>query len=84
MVANVKLRIMQPNLQQDVKFNYAAKAEVMRKYLTLSDRASGPQSTGVRDATHPDLAGIGVSVFPDARSRRDGADRRAACRRARS
>ncbi len=51
MVADVKLRIMQPNLQQDVKFNYAAKAEVMRKYLTLSDRASGPQSTGVRDAS---------------------------------
>jgi len=50
MVANVKLRIMQPNLQQDVRFNYAAKAEVMQKYLALSDRASGPQSTGVRDA----------------------------------
>ena len=50
-VANVKLRIMQPNLQQDVKFNYAAKAEVMQKYLALSDRASGPQSTGVRDAS---------------------------------
>ena len=45
----VKLRIMQPNLQQDVKFNYSAKAEVMQKYLSLSDRASGPQSTGVRD-----------------------------------
>jgi apolipoprotein N-acyltransferase len=50
-VAKVKLRIMQPNLQQDVKFNYAAKAEVMHKYLALSDRASGPQSTGVRDAS---------------------------------
>ena len=50
-VANVKLRIMQPNLQQDARFNYAAKAEVMRKYLTLSDRPSGPQSTGVRDAS---------------------------------
>jgi apolipoprotein N-acyltransferase len=50
-VANVKLRIMQPNLQQDVKFNYSAKAEVMQKYLTLSDRATGPQSTGVRDAS---------------------------------
>jgi apolipoprotein N-acyltransferase len=50
-VANVKLRIMQPNLQQDVRFNYAAKAEVMQKYLTLSDRASGPRSTGVRDAS---------------------------------
>lgn len=46
---DVRLRIMQPNLQQDVKFNYSAKAEVMRKYLTLSDRASGPTATGVRD-----------------------------------
>jgi apolipoprotein N-acyltransferase len=51
MVADVKLRIMQPNLQQDVKFNYAAKADVMQKYLTLSDRAAGPSSTGVRDAS---------------------------------
>jgi apolipoprotein N-acyltransferase len=50
-VANVKLRIMQPNLPQDVRFNYAAKAEVMQKYLALSDRATGPQSTGVRDAS---------------------------------
>ena len=51
LVENVKLRLMQPNLQQDVKFNYAAKQEVMNKYISLSDRATGPQSTGVRDAT---------------------------------
>ena len=51
MVSHVKLRIMQPNLQQDVKFNYSAKQQVMQKYLALSDRASGPQSTGVRDAS---------------------------------
>ena len=50
-VADVKLRIMQPNLSQDARFNYAAKAEVMQKYLILSDRATGPQSTGVRDAS---------------------------------
>jgi apolipoprotein N-acyltransferase len=50
LVANVKLRIMQPNLSQDARFNYAAKADVMQKYLTLSDRATGPQATGVRDA----------------------------------
>ncbi|HEU4805431.1 MAG TPA: apolipoprotein N-acyltransferase, partial [Nitrobacter sp.] len=50
-VDNVKLRIMQPNLAQDVRFNYSAKAAVMQKYLTLSDRASGPHSTGIRDAT---------------------------------
>ena len=51
MVAKVKLRIMQPNLEQDAKFNYSAKAEVMHRYLTLSDRASGPDSNGVRDAS---------------------------------
>ena len=56
-VANVKLRIMQPNLQQDVRFNYSAKAEVMQKYLTLSDRASGPQSTGVRD--------VNILIWPE-------------------
>jgi apolipoprotein N-acyltransferase len=51
MVAGPRLRLMQPNLQQDAKFNYAAKAEVMKKYLALSDRASGPRATGVGDAT---------------------------------
>ncbi len=57
MRANVKLRIMQPDLQQDTKFNYAAKAEVMKKYLTLSDRASGPQSTGIRD--------VNILIWPE-------------------
>jgi apolipoprotein N-acyltransferase len=51
-VDGVRLRILQPNLQQDEKFNYAQKQQVMTRYLALSDRASGPQSTGVRDATH--------------------------------
>ena len=40
-----------PTCSRTCKFNYSAKAEVMQKYLTLSDRASGPQSTGVRDAS---------------------------------
>jgi apolipoprotein N-acyltransferase len=51
-VAGVKLRIMQPNLPQDAKFNYAARASVMARYLALSDRATGPGSSGVRDVTH--------------------------------
>ena len=38
-VDGVRLRIMQPNLQQDEKFNYAAKQQVMSRYLELSDRA---------------------------------------------
>jgi apolipoprotein N-acyltransferase len=50
-VDGVHLRIMQPNLQQDVRFNYAAKQQVMDRYLALSDRAAGPQALGVRDAT---------------------------------
>jgi apolipoprotein N-acyltransferase len=51
-VDGVRLRLMQPNLQQDEKFNPAAKAAVMARYLALSDRATGPQTTGVRDITH--------------------------------
>lgn len=51
-VSGVKLRIMQPALQQDQKFNYAAKDQIMAHYLRLSDRATGPQSQGVRDVTH--------------------------------
>jgi apolipoprotein N-acyltransferase len=51
-VDGVKLRIMQPNLQQDDKFNYSAKSKVMSRYLALSDRATGPGSSGVRDVTH--------------------------------
>ena len=51
-VDGVQLRIMQPNLQQDEKFNYSAKQQVMSRYLALSDRSTGPQSTGVRDVTH--------------------------------
>ena len=38
LVDGVHLRIMQPNLQQDVRFNYAAKQEVVDRYLALSAR----------------------------------------------
>ncbi len=51
LVDGVSLRIMQPNLPQDVRFNYAAKQQVMDRYIALSNRASGPQSLGARDAT---------------------------------
>jgi apolipoprotein N-acyltransferase len=50
-VDGVELRIMQPNLQQDVKFNYAAKQKVMDRYIALSERASGPQQPGAGEAT---------------------------------
>lgn len=51
-VNGVRLRIMQPNLQQDDKFNYSAKADVMSRYLRLSGRATSPASNGIRDVTH--------------------------------
>jgi apolipoprotein N-acyltransferase len=51
-VPGVKLRIMQPNLSQDEKFNYAARQQVLNHYFALSDRATGPDRTGVRDVTH--------------------------------
>ncbi len=51
-VDNVRLRIMQPNLPQDEKFNYAGRQKVMSHYLALSDRATGPDSAGLRDVTH--------------------------------
>jgi apolipoprotein N-acyltransferase len=51
-VDNVRLRIMQPNLQQDDKFRYSQKQAVMSRYIGLSERASGPQASGVADVTH--------------------------------
>jgi apolipoprotein N-acyltransferase len=50
-VAGVHLRIMQPNLQQDVRFNYAAKQQVLDRYIGLSARAAGPAGGG-GDVTH--------------------------------
>jgi apolipoprotein N-acyltransferase len=51
-VDGIRLRIMQPNLPQDEKFNYNAKQQVMNRYIALSNRATGPRSAGVGDATH--------------------------------
>jgi apolipoprotein N-acyltransferase len=45
-VDGVRLRIMQPNLQQDLKFNYSQKQQVMGRYLALS------QSAGIGEVTH--------------------------------
>jgi apolipoprotein N-acyltransferase len=49
-VDGVRLRIMQPNLQQDVKFNYSAKNEVMRRYIELSESVA-PSGGGLSDVT---------------------------------
>jgi apolipoprotein N-acyltransferase len=43
---------MQPNLQQDEKFDYAAKDRVMKHYLDLSRRVTGAAPRGIGDVTH--------------------------------
>ncbi|MET0606402.1 MAG: apolipoprotein N-acyltransferase, partial [Beijerinckiaceae bacterium] len=50
--ANVKLRIMHPNLPQDAKFGPENRDAIMRRYLSLSDRATSPETQGVASATH--------------------------------
>ena len=51
-VAGVRLRIMQPNLPQDEKFRADFKDQILDRYLSLSDRATSPTTSGVSDATH--------------------------------
>jgi apolipoprotein N-acyltransferase len=51
-VAGVKLRIVQPDMPQDSTFRASNKEAIMRRYLTLSDRATAPTSSGIADVTH--------------------------------
>jgi apolipoprotein N-acyltransferase len=52
LVDGVHLRIMQPNLQQDVRFNYSAKQEVMNRYIAFSNEASSSaQAQGMTGTT---------------------------------
>jgi len=50
-VENVRLRIMQPNLAQDAKFNPRNRDPIMRRYLTLS-ASTGRDGGTAADATH--------------------------------
>ena len=51
-VTGVKLRIMQPNLPQDAKFNPQNRDAIMRRYLTLSGRGLPDSSEGLDGVTH--------------------------------
>ena len=51
-VPDARLRIMQPNLPQDQKFQASAKHAILDRYVSISDRATGPNRTGIRDVTH--------------------------------
>jgi apolipoprotein N-acyltransferase len=62
-VAGVKLRLMQPNLSQDAKFNGTNGPAILEHYLELSDRATSPQTPG------PNRPFPSCSVVRPARSR---------------
>ncbi|HZO45832.1 MAG TPA: apolipoprotein N-acyltransferase [Xanthobacteraceae bacterium] len=58
-VDGVRLRLMQPNIQQDQRFNYAQRHAVMQRYAALSARdtmlsggASGSNAAGLESVTH--------------------------------
>jgi apolipoprotein N-acyltransferase len=51
-VAGVKLRLIQPNVAQGSDFAPEKGAEILSRYLALSDRATSPEHSGVADATH--------------------------------
>jgi apolipoprotein N-acyltransferase len=51
MLAEVKVRIMQPNLSQRQKHTMSGQ-DVLSRYLKLSDRATTPGTSGVADVTH--------------------------------
>ena len=45
--AYLTLRLMQPDLQQDANFNYAARAEIMKRYVSLSRRPTPEMSSAL-------------------------------------
>jgi apolipoprotein N-acyltransferase len=52
LVDGVRLRVMQPNLPQDAKFQPALARQIIDRYLMLSDRPTSPRTLGLQDATH--------------------------------
>jgi apolipoprotein N-acyltransferase len=51
LVPGVKLRIMQPNVQQGASFTVENKDAILAHYLALSDRATGPAHSGLADTS---------------------------------
>jgi apolipoprotein N-acyltransferase len=47
----VNVRLMQPNIVEDENFSPAHKDEIVAHYLSLSDRATSPEHTGLADVT---------------------------------
>ncbi|TXM75890.1 apolipoprotein N-acyltransferase [Methylobacterium sp. WL69] len=51
-VAGIRLRLVQPNLNQDAKFRPENRADILDRYIELSDRAAAPDRSGIADVTH--------------------------------
>jgi apolipoprotein N-acyltransferase len=51
-LADVRLRIMQPNVVQDAPFRPEERDAIMRRYLALSARANGLEANGLAGVTH--------------------------------
>jgi apolipoprotein N-acyltransferase len=67
---NVKLRLLQTNLNQGPDFAPDKGAEILSRYLALSDRATTPERSGVADVT---LLVWPESAFPFLLAREAGA-----------
>ena len=59
-VDGVHLRIMQPNIPQDERFSYAAKAQIMNRYISMSEGAG----EAAPPAYPPPRAGEGTNEEP--------------------
>lgn len=51
-VPNIKIRIVQPNIEQKKKLNPNAAAEILQTYIKLSDKNTGPQTASAKSFTH--------------------------------
>ena len=51
-VEGVQLRLVQPNVPLNDDFRAVNKMAITQHYISLSDRATSPQSAGVADVTH--------------------------------
>jgi apolipoprotein N-acyltransferase len=51
-IDGVRLRIMQPSVQQDQRFRAENREQILRHYRDLSDRATSPSVSGIADVTH--------------------------------
>ncbi len=52
MVPDVRLRIVQPNVAQEDKWQLENRSRIFADLVNLSDRATSPGISGVRDVTH--------------------------------